>query len=612
MAPASVEPPRRCRHPLRPGLVDLAALTAPELAQRADVALRWAHQPTWAIIADHWHGCRAELLSGGGLGPTLEERRAGAELDYLVVWSARRIDQTVAWYAASAAAAYRSLGDNAEALLVDQLQAARNADADGVRRLADEVEAAEGTVGQRSRALLRVATTAGGRTSALAAEEIERALTAAPPLDHRTRAVAAGAQLYLATGDSRSIIARAENALSILEVGEHVDVRCQALIQRARGHRALRQTREAAAALKQAEREAYTAGAAAIWARVLLERAELLPADQALFERRIRRAAAALGRVPEPVGGMLARARLARVLIDQGRADEADEVLREGMGEVAAPDATVVEQRALAGRRAELAQVGALAAHAAGDQARAVVLIRQAVEWFTEAGELANRAQALCQAATLIGADHPAPVVRALDLAMDDAVVTQDYRLQLLLAAQRVWPRLLAAGTEAALADVDHALLLGERLQAIVVVDDVVRRQLSSWDFTGEPGRLAVLRARVLAASQRTVEAAAVLASVPEQMVEIGRVMDSLEARFLRGRLHLANGDSEQGLTDLDRVRADAEQIGAQAVAQQAVAAAAGWLDSQSRSYEADAWWQSFGGPARAAPTRVPWSEEST
>lgn len=614
--------PLRATHPRAPRLDDLPALDGAadpadlaDLAERAEASARFAHRSTTEVLLAHYLARREHAVARFDRPEAAEaDRRHLAELEYLLAWGGRRgpLDAVAREGARRAVRLYRSLGEPAQALLIEQFVAATDDDRPrvlsliaGIDAVGDPLERARA----RTRALVGLEDGPGGVTAHdLAVAGLDLLGPVTPDDAAPRRAVAA--RLLLSELDDPAAPGAFEQAGQVLALvpEDHVDLALSALIHQV--HARLMSdpldAPEVEPLLVEAERRTVLAGAGEGWARVQLLRAQIALAegDFEAAEQRLTAAVAGLERVDSPVGVAEARSRLAGLLHGQGRPLEAIEVVEAGLAQLDAPEppATLepVQRNAFSWHLAQLQRIGSRVCVELGESERALDLARRVVNRRRQLPDRAGLADALYELAGLLADESPLEALTTYAAALDEAQLAGDAALDLVIRRERVWARTAADGVEAALADVDEAQAAGERWRERMPVDPTVADSLADWDFDWEPLALHELRVRLLAADEQAERALAMLEAFPgglgAAMRAQGVDLGAAELDLLHGRLLLDCGREQAGVALVEAAVEVAREHGHDGLQQAGAAAVARWLDEQGRPDEAEVAWERLAG----------------
>lgn len=562
-----------------------------ELAELAARARLHAHEPTWVRVAAEWRARRPAVVpaldGSGGDAPTPQVQRAVADLDAFVVALA---DDPEPELAASAAARFRALGDEAEALLVEHAARRDDLPAEHGAALVAAVDA-HGTPEQRARARLRVARlTRGGRAAAWRADAVDVLAGVEQPSPLEAATLADALADGHGEGDRAAVLARVD---ALLANGELPATRAQVLLERAM---AMGDDVDARSALvDEAAAVGRDSGAPAVVLQAEYQRAHLHVMEGDHERAEALAVAVAAAALDEGLSDACVATRILaiRLMAGHGRDVEALEL---------AESTLVLEhrgrpprgERALARslQRSDLLEMASRLSAAIGERDRAVHLAREALALATGPdGDAQRAATAGMWLAELVG---PVDAVEATRL-YADAVAAADgadlVPLGLSLRRARLWARFDADGMDAALADLADAERAGALARARAEVDPVCAAALGRWDFDVETLNLATLRARLLGVGGDVPRALDAVEGVPERWAELGHLVAALDAQALLGALLLEDGQ-DRGLAVLEDVVVRARSAGAHRVVSEALGSATSWLDRAGRPEEARALWE--------------------
>lgn len=583
------------RTPLDPTFgADPGGLDLPALAELVILARRRASTPTWTRLVAHWKTRRDGELAALDRADAVAVR-AAADLDAFALWApSPHPDLSLA---TSAAELYRTLGDEAEAVLVEvlaDLHAGRPVDVAAVVAAVD----AHGTPVQRARVRSRVAAEALEEQARALHADAYAILVEARPTSAEDRSVAARVLLDVTPfGPDRPAVL--QSALDLLDDGDEPMLRAQVASERAVASAQEGDLDAAHAHFDEAARVARVAGAPEVLLQVEARRAHVLAGtgqpDRA--EVLALAVAAAAREVERPDLAIEQSTLAAQLMASRGRELEAVEVAEAALGLVY-PDAAVSRQHRALRRhlRAQLLDLTSRLSAALGEQDRAVALAREAVDLASGPAEPGaepdpGAAAVVARLAGLVEDDDAVEATRLYAHALDLAERAGQDAFAQVVRRERVAARFDADGVDAALRDVDDAARSNAAAHARTLADPDAAAAWQGWDFAWEDVVLAGMRSRVLASAGLVDDALAAVEGLPARWDEVGGRVEAIDAEILRGRLLLHTPRPDEGVAALESAALRARAAGETSLVHSAAGTAASWLDESGRPAEAQALW---------------------
>ncbi len=247
-------------------------------------------------------------------------------------------------------------------------------------------------------------------------------------------------------------------------------------------------------------------------------------------------------------------------------------------------------QDALAGR-GRFYSVAAEVHDNLGDVETAARLHRLALQDLEELGEVDKVAQARAALAGHLVRVDALESLREFDRANQLAVGSQELRLQLVIARERIQAVLNADGPDAALLALDEAQAVNDRIETQLLLEPELREQVP-WDFDEERGELLQMRVRVLRIGERSQEALPLINHVVDDLRSRGRDRDALVARVLRGEVLMDLDQRANSLAEFRQACLEAQALGDEQIARFSAASGASRLEELDQEDEARQFWQ--------------------
>ncbi len=592
--PVALPPPPTMaeRHPLAPNLSDLSGLTVERLDDLVELAQRYSPVDDIRTLADEWRRRRYRL-------PELREDadetrlRALGGLEYLLGWSDQLITAARARpYLTSAAALYRAVGDEAEALLIDQWLLARGHRWEEAYAMIPAIDAV-GDAGQRGRARIRIVQSGDADRRHELLDQV-RAFPCAVDADHQLRRIWASAhsggtespeELYTWTGEG----------LAVLLPGEYADTAAALHLQRAIACTMLERPEEVATELVEAEKLARASGDGPLSA-VLLTKARLLlgggegeQAETLLAQAVVLAESSCSLEALVDASGILSDVHRA-----SGRLLEAAEAAESGLAAIELARASdVYVEPALDLKQARITELSAHISADLEENTRATSLYRRAAELYLTVGELAEAGAAWGSYARLMAAEDTLDAVRAYRRGIELMGQVDEQRGIMVLRRQLPTAVQDTDGLDAGLYELELAIALNDTNEMRALTDSEFREGLADWDFEFERLDLADTRARMYGTAERYDEALVLLGDIPARMYDHGAESQGISSRLLRAQLMFASDRIDDGLAELEVIIGELRTWGDRdATITDMAGIGSRALVRAGRDAEADAFWE--------------------
>ncbi len=593
--------------PFAPGVDDVDQLSLPDLAARSDEVYRWGGWANRQTVVACWRARReSELppaLAAAELPPALaaadpEQLRAVAVLEYLLYWAGPGRSDLARQHVEAAIQACRAAGDEVEAQLLETRLAHDAGEDDAMAAAVARVDGLGATPAQRIRARSIAQQGVDDETNVRFVREA-LALAGDPhTLDPQTRmrlAVMLSAQPVDSPQQGIDLLQQAGDLLSL---GEFPQVQTVLISRGAYLRQAIDPEVPVEQGLREALQLAREAGEPGPWgdAAYLLAGA-LLSSDDENAEgiRLLRQVAQAAD-----VTGSFERACDARGALmeqlwstsDSELAAEVFSLVGDELSDERMPGRVHgrARQDALAGR-GRFYSVAAEVHDNLGDVETAARLHRLALQDLEELGEVDKVAQARAALAGHLVRVDALESLREFDRANQLAVGSQELRLQLVIARERIQAVLNADGPDAALLALDEAQAVNDRIETQLLLEPELREQVP-WDFDEERGELLQMRVRVLRIGERSQEALPLINHVVDDLRSRGRDRDALVARVLRGEVLMDLDQRANSLAEFRQACLEAQALGDEQIARFSAASGASRLEELDQEDEARQFWQ--------------------
>lgn len=572
-------------HPFAAVLDDLDQLDLVGLHRRSMDVLRWGGEENLATVLAHWRTRRGSPQTASAVQTDPTARWARAELDYLVLSFNRSLIEPEEAEYQRVAEEFRSVGDEASALLVEQLRASTHQDVEAVIEAIRRIDEC-GTVTQRLRARNRLFRLSG--PPAVVKEllaDMDALVGDVSRLDPLARmCYVLQVRLNIDNQAPEQRIERITELLDALVPGEFPSARAELLS--ARGWlRSLVQDPDAEADLQAAVDTVREAGEPRSWVVALLNQSRMTADEQlATRNRRLVRWFSADLEMPE--AGAEATLALAESQWETNLAESAD-LLAESLHRLSDERLPTVPDRRVAVRsmRAQLRRALAAATASLHEDAEAHALLMAALEDYEQIEDQTGMAQTHFELGEVLTGMDALAALREYDSASQLAAETGDYRLPLVVARERIQAVYNADGPDAALGGLAQARRSNEQLQVRVLTDPRLRDDLD-WDFDIEFCELAEMQARVLGTADRPAAALAALQGLPDRRLELGDLSGSLRTRMLRAELLMDLEERDAGLAEFGSIWQEARRHGLPDLARTAALRGASRLE-QAGDHEA-------------------------
>ena len=584
--------------PFAPGVDDVERLPLAELAARSDEVYRWGGWANRQRVVECWRARRGSELPAVLQAGDPAQLRAAAVLEYLLYWAGPGRPDAAREHVATAIRAVRAAGDEVEAQLLE-VRLAFDADQDeAVAAAVARIDGLGATPAQRIRARSIAQQCVDEETNARFVREALALAGDRQQLDPQTRmrlAIMLSAHPLDSPQQGVDLLREAGDLLSL---GEFPQVQTMLISRGAYLRQSVDPEQPLEQGLREALQVAHEAGEPGPWgdAAYLLAGALLASDDEdddgIQLLRQVAQAADVTGSFERACD---ARGALMEQLWSMGDPELAAEVLSlvdDELSDERLPGALFgrARQDALASR-GRFYSVAAEVHDHLSDVEMAARLHRLALKDLEELGDVAKVAQARAALAGHLVRVDALESLREFDRAHQLAVESQELRLQLVIARERIQAVLNADGPDAALLALDEAQAVNDRIETQLLLEPELREQVP-WDFEEERGELLQMRVRVLRIGERSQEALPLINHVVDDLRSRGRDRDALVARVLRGEVLMDLDQRANSLAEFRQACLDAQALGDEQIARFSAASGASRLEELDQEDEARQFWQ--------------------
>lgn len=607
--------------PFAPAVDDVELLSVVELAARSDEVYRWGGWANRQRVVGCWRARREAELPAALASSAPEQLRAVAVLEYLLYWAGPGHPGSALEHAELAIRACRLAGDEIEAQLLEMRLAFDAGDDELVAAAVARIDGLGATPVQRIRARSIAQQSVDEEIGARYVAEALSLAGERQRLDPATRmrlAVLLSAHPFDSPQHGLELLREAGDLLSL---GEFPQVQTVLISRAAYLRQAIDPEEPLEKGLHDALQLAREAGEPGAWgdAAYLLAGVLLAPDDDNEEGMRLLRQVAEAADVTGSFDRACdARGALMEQLWSMGEPELAAEVLSLA-GDQLADDrmpgfttgsAVAAGQSDTAGgepgarpalrsraRLDALASRGRFFSVAAevhdnlGDVDAAARLHKLAVRDLEDLGDVDKVAQARASLAGHLVRVDALESLREFDRANQMAIESQELRLQLVIARERVQAVLNADGPDAALLALDAAQAVNDRIETQLLLEPELRERVP-WDFDEERDELMQMRVRVLRVGERPAEALPLINRVVDDLRSRGRERDALVARVLRGEVLMDLDQRANSLAEFRQACLDAQALGDEQIARFSAASGASRLEELDQEDQARQFWQ--------------------